>query len=710
MAAAGGSGAASEASLARATLRAQMVRGSIETWALAGAGLLAAAALGAPLLGVAGWQPVGVGGAVALGLLYVVSRVLALESLLDRSAASRRPPLVFLFLPFVFYLALIPWSIGERAPDGDEPWFLLTTHSIAHDFDLDLANNYRDGDSLAFMPRAIEPQPGDPAGRDGAVRSRHGALLQIVMAPAYRLGGRAGAMVVIAALAALGVWLFLDLTAFSRDARARLIAYLVFGFAAPFLIYSQQIWAEVAAVLLAVAALRWIDRLARDRQIRSPERGRGDRLAWLLLVLALALLPALKLRLVLVSAALALILVLRLPPGLRRNAALVLGAILAPAGALVLWWNRSTFGTVLGMHSWGELEIYRESAAAMVLGFNGLFFDLAYGLAACAPIWLLLFPAAAAAWRRRRRLLGEVALIAAPTLLLVAARSEWYGGWSPPFRYGLVLLPFLALLLVPLFERRFDSAAGAPSSGVSALALVLALLSGALAVLWVVEPGWTYNLADGRHHLVHYLEARSGVDFARFLPSATRPRSATWFVPVAAVCLALAAVRVRHKGLAAALAGVPVLALAALPALARSLPTQRVEIESRAVSRTGGNLEPERWAMDRTREPEAWVLPEGARAEASVIPGGGLVELTLTVRPIRNRPAPLTLIARAGSREIGRLALGGNGAEAEGWQTRRLPAAPWIPGAPLVLEVPFGGGEALPPNGVAIDRVDLSWH
>ena len=695
-----------------------MVRGRIETWALAAAGLLAAAALGAPLLGVDGWQPLVVGAAVALGLLYVVRRVLALESLLEGAAASKRPALVFLLLPFAFYLALIPWSIGERVPDGDEPWFLLVTHSIAYDFDRDLANNYRNEDALAFMPRAIEPQPGDPEGPDGAVYSRHGAVLQTVMAPAYRFGGRAGAMVVIAALTALAAWLFLDLTAFSQDARARLIAYLVFGFAAPFLIYSQQIWAEVAAVLLAVAALRWINRLTRDRNDPAAKPGRDDRIVWLLLALALAVMPALKLRLVLVSAALALICVLRLPPGLRRRGALVLAAVLAPTGALVLWLNRTTFGTVLGMHSWSELELYRESAMSMALGLNGLFFDLAYGLVACAPIWLLLFPAAVVAWRHHRRLLGEVALIAVPTLLLVASRSEWYGGWSPPFRYGLVLLPFLALLLVPLFERRVDAGGAAPASGAAAgvlpagvanLALVLALLSGALAVLYVVEPGWTYNLADGRHHLVHYLEARSGVDFARFLPSATRPRSATWVVPLAAICLALAAGRVRHKTLAATLAAVPVLAIAGLPILAGSLPTRHVEIESAAVDRTGGNLEPERWTMDRTRYPEAWVLPEGARAEAPVIPGGNEVELAVTVRPVRNRPAPLTLIARSGSREIGRLSFPGGNGEAAAWQTRRLPTATWTSGAPLVLEVPYGDGEALPPNGVAIDRVDLRW-
>ncbi len=690
-----------------------MNRRGIDAWPLGAALVLAAIALAAPILGIAAWQPAAMAGAVAAGLLYVVSRVLALEPLLERADGDRRPPLVFLLLPFGFYLALIPWSIHERAPDGDEPWFLLTTHSIAYDFDLDLANNYRDQDSLAFMPRAIEPQPGDPQTSDGAIRSRHGAVLQAVMAPAYRLGGRAGAMVVIAALAALAAWLLLDLTAFSPDARARLAAYAIFSFAAPFLIYSQQIWAEVAAVALAVAAFRWIDRLTAGDENPTAETGRAEWSTWALLALSLAVLPAIKLRLALVSAALALIFVLRLAPARRRRGLLVVAAVGVPSALLVLWSNRAVFGTVLGMHSWGELEVYRQPVSQLALGMNGLFFDLAYGLVACAPIWLLLFPGALATFRRNRRLLFEVALIAVPTLLLVASRREWYGGWSPPFRYGLVVLPFLAVLLVPLFERgsatgregATGSAARSPAAGIVALALVLALLSGALTVLFVVEPGWTYNLADGRHHFLHHLEARTGLDLGRLLPSATRARTATWILPALAVALAILAARVSRRTVAAACAGMPLLLLAALPVLADSLPTRRLEVESAAVHRTGGNQEPERWTMDRTRYPEAWVLPEGCRAESTVIPGGNRVELAITLRAIRNRPAPLTLIARAGGRELGRLTLA-EGSD-DGWQTRTLAPAPWPADAPLVLEVP--PGNAVPPNGLAIDRVDLRW-
>ncbi len=690
-----------------------MVRRGIDAWALGAAVVLGATALAAPILGIAAWQPAAMAGAAAAGLLYVVCRVLALEPLLERAAGTRRPPLVFLLLPFGFYLALIPWSIQERAPDGDEPWFLLTTHSIAHDFDLDLANNYRDQDSLAFMPRAIEPQPGDRETSDGTIRARHGAVLQAVMAPAYRLGGRAGAMVVIAALAALGAWLLLDLTAFSPDARARLAAYATFSFAAPFLIYSQQIWAEVAAVLLAVAAFRWIDRLTAGPRRESLEAFRANWITWLLLAGALALLPAIKLRLALVSATLALVCLLRLGPALRNRGAVLLAAVLAPAGALVLWSNRTVSGSVLGMHSWGELEVYRQPVSQLALGLNGLFFDLAYGLVACAPIWLLLFPGVLASFRRNRRLLFEVGLIAVPTLLLVASRREWYGGWSPPFRYGLVVLPFLALLLVPLFERgsaavregATGSAARSPAAGIVALALALALLSGALTVLFIVEPGWTYNLADGRHHFLHHLEARTGLDLARLLPSATRDRMATWLLPTLAVVVAILAARLRRRTVAAACAGMPVLFLAALPLLADSLPTRHLEIESSAVHRSGGNQEPERWTLDRTRYPEAWVLPEGSRAEATVIPGGDRLELAVTLQVIRNRAAPVTLIARAGGQELGRLTFAEDGET--GWHSRALPAAPWPAGARLVLEVPYG--DAMPANGVKIDRVDLRW-
>ena len=91
---------------------------------------------------------------------------------------------------------------GHRQPDGDEPFNLLITHSLAYDFDADLTNNYARGDWKHFMERPIEPQPGDPRGPHGEIYSRHNELLPLLLAPAYRLAGRIGALAMMAMLTA----------------------------------------------------------------------------------------------------------------------------------------------------------------------------------------------------------------------------------------------------------------------------------------------------------------------------------------------------------------------------------------------------------------------------------------------------------------------------------------------------------------------------
>ena len=89
-----------------------------------------------------------------------------------------------------------------------------------------------------------------------------------------------------------------------------------------------------------------------------------------------------------------------------------------------------------------------------------------------------------------------------------------------------------------------------------------------------------------------------------------------------------------------------------------------------------------------------------------MIPGGDRVEIAVTLQAIRNRAAPLTLIARANDLEVGRVTLAADG-EA-GWHSLAFPVAPWPGGARLVLEVPHG--DATPQNGVKVDRVDLRWR
>src|SRR5688500_15072369 len=79
-------------------------------------------------------------------------------------------------LAILVYSLLIPAM--QRVPiDGDEPFYLLVTESIVGDFDLDLANQYRDLSSTASGRLDLKPQPGDPVGANGEQYSRHEPLL-----------------------------------------------------------------------------------------------------------------------------------------------------------------------------------------------------------------------------------------------------------------------------------------------------------------------------------------------------------------------------------------------------------------------------------------------------------------------------------------------------------------------------------------------------
>ena len=65
------------------------------------------------------------------------------------------------------------------------------TPGEVYDLDVDLTNNYADGDSRRFMTRAIEPQFGDPVGPRGEILRRHGDQMLRLHRGFFRAHGRA---------------------------------------------------------------------------------------------------------------------------------------------------------------------------------------------------------------------------------------------------------------------------------------------------------------------------------------------------------------------------------------------------------------------------------------------------------------------------------------------------------------------------------------
>ncbi len=625
-------------------------------------------------------------------LLLLAQRVARLLPALRRAIGERlpeRPPWPFFLLPLVVYAAILPWSAVRRAPDGDEPYYLLLTHSLAYDLDVDLANNYARQDSLRFMPRALEPEWGDPPSQGERRFSRHHALLPLVLAPAYRVAGAWGAFAGMALLGAATAWWTLRLAARMWPARPAesVAAWALLCFTPPFVFYALQVWVEVPAALLLVVAL--------DR-IWGWRGGPGD---WLALAAVLVLLPLLKLRFLLLAVPLALLALWRLRAWRRRLLAPVAALAVVTAGILVS--NQLRFRAPLRDHTFAYLaQLHLDSPLNYLRGAAGLLFDCAFGLFAVNPLWLLLLPGAWLVIRRRHPLALQGLFCVPLYLAAVAPRLEWYGAWSPPFRLGLVFLPWAALWLVPAV------AAGRRRQGARLLTALAGALAGVLALLWLAVPGWTYHLADGGNQLLAYLGGRWRVDAVRLFPSFVRLRAASWVWPLA--CLAAAALLWRWRGRPArptrpALWGVAVLlaAGAAVPVAAGGRATRRGGVEDAWVVKRGGELYPQRWLPRRPRLRGGWLLSHGTEVTAPVVPGGRALSVLVHVRPlgVRSAGARLEIEAPDGRRLIWPVA------PPRRWRVVRFDLGLWPPGEELVVRLRDPARVAR----VVVDRLELRW-
>jgi hypothetical protein len=631
-------------------------------------------------------------------LMLLVVRVLFLVSALsrvERGGAIRRPSWPFFVLPLVVYIAILPWSAGQRQPDGDEPYFLLITHSLIHDLDTDLTNNYAAQHSLKFSSRVLEPEWADPKRADGSIYSRHSLVLPLLLAPGYLLAGRMGAMVTMGILAAAVAWLglFLMRRYFPSESESAVVgAWSLLALTPPVLLYAHQIWVELPAAALLLFGVHQIQAL-------EHKAGSGRR-QWIGLGLALVLLPLLKLRFVLLAVPLLFLAWWRTG----RSRRTVLWAALALGAALggILIFNSVVFGNPFKDHTLTQLlQIQGRSPLDYLRGSIGLFWDCAFGLFASNPLWMLLIPASVLVLWQRTRLLTDLMILVIPYLMVISPRREWYGAWAPPFRFGMVLLPLLALLLVPLLRRR-------DQAGAQGLLAVLGWAALALMVLFVVIPGWTYNLAVGTNHLVDHLSIRWATDVGRLLPSMVRLRTASWLVPLLGASLVLALWwrprRRPHRATGWA-TSLLLLALAALPVAATRLTTGIVEFEDRQVIKNGGELYPGPWEPYRPRFRGGWKIAAGQSLQAPIVAGGEQFHIELDFQPRGRVPSQAEIEAYAGSELLGSRSI----ENMHGWQTIEFEGDRWPAGAELVIR--FTTGEsAEDQSAIVLDRARISWR
>jgi hypothetical protein len=413
--------------------------------------------------------------------------VLALAVAAMAAAPPRGSERAFFPVVLALYMAVSARVQVQVGAEGDEPHYLMVTESLLRDHDLDLTTDYVAGRYGSFYRGdSLEPHY-RVRGREGRIYSLHALGLSLLILPAYALGGYAAASLFMALLGAL---LARELRLLIRDRGGPDWAAWALALSPPLLHYAGLVFTEIPAALGVAWALRRL-------------QGRDDSAGSLrsaLLGCVLGFLPWLNVR----YAPLALILAawaISTRPTWRRAAAL-LAPLALSLGALAAY-HQVLYGFADPRRVYGprpELALRRAPE-----GLQGLLLDQEFGLLVYAPILFLAVPGWFALLRERRRDAVGMLLLVAVVLGTAASWPMWRGGFNPPGRFLVPVLPVLAVLL-----------ASAVRDGPGARTLLLAGWSLWLGLAGAAEPRLVHRDRDGTAPL---LRAASGaVEWTRLLP------------------------------------------------------------------------------------------------------------------------------------------------------------------------------------------------
>jgi hypothetical protein len=389
-------------------------------------------------------------------------------SWLERAAARfqsypRGRKLVLLFLiAFLIYQAAAGLLVIQGTSfTGDEPFYLLTSHSLLKDGDLNLANNYAHQDYFAFYSKKDHPR------LKLGIYGRYGRKgrdyiypinlpgISVLMLPFYWLGqffsGRWLTFILKTSLspwaALLGVQLYLYAKELWKKEQVALGLWAFYSFSSPIFFYACHLYPEVPIALFSLFVFRKVttSRVLLTRQV-------------LFLGFVLGLFPWFGLKYNFIFWPLLLISLYFLIK--EHRAKLKFLAFLAfPLASTLLFYGfiYSLYGTLSpvavyeGVMTPERAEAFRQTVLAIPLraridAFLDYFLDQRDGLLLYSPLYAFAFLGLVEIFRRRRRDFWCFLLISLPFLLNYAFFTHRQGA-SPQ---GRVLTPLSWMAAIAL--------------------------------------------------------------------------------------------------------------------------------------------------------------------------------------------------------------------------------------------------------------------
>jgi hypothetical protein len=443
----------------------------------------------------------------------------------------------------VFLIALAAFSLARsrlvsldaggpaqaRYLTGDEPAYMLLTHSLVTDGDFNLYNNRVEKDGRFFGMEKTDAHGARKDWEQKEIYSIHTPGLAILLAPAYASGlygplaPRTSVCIflnLLAALLAVNVYLFCSEIAGCADdiappkKRASLPALActaVVILTPPILFYSNLVYPELPAALFLLYALR------RSLTVRSPSRT-----GWLVAVLATSFLPWLSFRFLLPALLLLWLLLKKQSRGGRSRFTGNLTACLLFIISLTIFffYQYHAFGSLnpAAGYLYQGFDQRGVFSKGLLDGIVGVVLDRGHGVLTWSPVYILSLTGLLLMLREQRNLGIWLIIILLAIYIPGASFIFWWGGFAPPPRYMVVPAPLLAGAICYALSRKPRSTFAI----VFGLLFALSLLFGCYASLY---PSLLYR---HRHIITNYHPHL----MIKLFPSFFRKRNST--VPLAA--------------------------------------------------------------------------------------------------------------------------------------------------------------------------------
>ncbi|UCE40986.1 MAG: hypothetical protein JSV17_16345 [Candidatus Aminicenantes bacterium] len=383
-----------------------------------------------------------------------------------RLTITKKLLILFLAAFLIYHLCALCHVSKGMSYSGDEPYYLMTTHSLYQDGDINLAQNYRDRDYSHFYPKELYPKVRllayARAGRKGRdyLWPINQPGVSVLMLPYYWLSQKFHGLTLIYLLKiSLSVWavllglqIFLFAQEFWKNEKVSLLLWFFYSLSAPLLFYAFHLYPEVPIALFSVYVFR---------KVRSKKRNSLSFFHYCFFGFLIALFPWFGLKYNMIMWPLLFVSVYFLVKNHKaKGKILAFLAFPVISVALFAFYTKELYGTFYPMAIYEgvltpeKIQAFREVVMKIPVmiridSFLDYFLDQRDGLLLYSPMYFFIFLGGVEAFRRSKKDLFALLFISLPYLLNYAFLSHRQGH-SPQGRV-LTSISWIAAIFIGYF-------------------------------------------------------------------------------------------------------------------------------------------------------------------------------------------------------------------------------------------------------------------